>query len=93
MRSSNTSTTKNLDHNAMYGHTFITDGGLAYNMDAIHYTKIADKLMQFRGKLPKDTHLITKVGQSSVEVMRYKIDDMLNAIEWMAKLDDQGLIR
>lgn len=62
-------------------------------MDAVQYEKIADKLMQFRGKLPKDSHVTTEIGQRVIDTMNHKINSMLNAIDWMARLDDAGLIR
>ena len=62
-------------------------------MDPVNYEKIADKLMQFRGKLPKDTHLTTEIGQRAIDTMMSDINTILNTIDWLAKLDDAGLIR
>jgi hypothetical protein len=62
-------------------------------MDAVQYEKIADKLMQFRGQLPKDSHVRTELGQRAVDHMKNQIEELLNAIDWMARLDDEGLIR
>jgi hypothetical protein len=62
-------------------------------MDPVQYERIADKLMQFRGKLPKDTHVRTEIGQRAIDHMNQKIEEFLNAIDWMARLDDAGLIR
>jgi hypothetical protein len=62
-------------------------------MDPVQYERIADKLMQFRGKLPKDTHVTTEIGQRAIDHMNQKIEEFLNAIDWMARLDDAGLIR
>ena len=77
----------------MYGHTFITDGHLDYIMDPIHYEKIADKLMQFRGKMAKDYHLQTKFGKQNTDHVKQKIEEILECIDWYANLDDAGLIR
>ena len=62
-------------------------------MDAVQYEKIADKLMQFRGQLPKDSHLHTELGERCVDHIKNHIEELLNAIDWMARLDDAGLIR
>jgi len=62
-------------------------------MDPVNYEKIADKLMQFRGKLPKDTHLTTEIGQRAIDAMKHQINSILNAIDWLARLDNEGLIR
>ena len=62
-------------------------------MDAKHYEKIADQLMQFRGKMPKDNHLATEFGEKTIDHMKQKIEEFLHALDWMARLDDAGLIR
>ena len=62
-------------------------------MDPIQYEKIADKLMQFRGKLPKDSHLQTKLGKYATDNIKERIDQLLDAIDAYAGRDGQGLIR
>jgi hypothetical protein len=62
-------------------------------MDAIHYEKIADKLMQFRGKLPKDAHLSTEFGEQTTARIQQKIQELLECIDWYADFDNLGLIR
>ena len=62
-------------------------------MDAIHYEKIADKLMQFRGKLPDDAVLQDRTAFCAVYEMKKQIDNLLWQIDHHAKLDDKGLIR
>ena len=62
-------------------------------MDATHYEKIADKLMQFRGKMAKDYHLQTKFGQQATDNIKEKLQILLECIDWYARLDDAGLIR
>ena len=63
------------------------------NMDPIHYEKIADKLMQFRGKLPKDYHLSDDHAKSITENMKDLIEHMLNELDQYARLDELGMIR
>ena len=63
------------------------------NMDPIHYEKIADKLMQFRGKLPKDDHLSDQFAKKQVEDMRSDIDAFLFYLDRFAQMDAQGVIR
>lgn len=63
------------------------------NMDPIHYEKIADKLMQFRGKLPKEYHLSTIYAQKRTKEMKELIDNLLNELEQYARADDMGWIR
>jgi hypothetical protein len=62
-------------------------------MDPIHYEKIADKLMQFRGKLPKDTHLTDAFAKKQVEDMKSDIEAFLFYLDRFAKMDEMGLIR
>ena len=62
-------------------------------MDPTHYEKIADKLMQFRGKLPKDYHLSDDFAKSRIDDMKDLIEHMLNELEQLARVDDLGLIR
>lgn len=63
------------------------------NMDPIHYEKIADKLMQFRGKLPKEYHLSTDYAHKRTEEMKELIDHLLNELTQYARADDMGWIR
>jgi len=66
---------------------------MACNMDPIHHEKIVDKLMQYRGKIPKTGHMSDKKAQWTVELFRSKIDNLILDIEEIAELMDQGLIR
>ena len=61
-------------------------------MDPAHYEKIADRLMQFRGKIPKAYHLSDQYAQSIVENMQELIDHMLNEIDQLARIDDLGML-
>jgi hypothetical protein len=62
-------------------------------MDPIHYEKIADKLMQFRGKLAKDSHLADKFARRRTENMRNDIDAFLFYLDEYAQMDANGVIR
>ena len=62
-------------------------------MDAHHYDKIADKLMQFRSKLPHYPHLDNETARNYVREMKEQIDQMLFDIDQLANWDDKGWIR
>ena len=62
-------------------------------MDPVQYEKIADKLMQFRGKLPKDYHLSDDHAKSITDNMKDLIEHMLNELDQYARLDELGMIR
>ena len=93
MRSSTPSTIENGFDSAMYGHTLITNGRLAYIMDPIHYDKIADKLMQFRGKLPISYTLSDIQAEFTVDQLKLYIDGLLANIDAFAELYAKGWIK
>ncbi len=62
-------------------------------MDAIHYDKIADKLIQFNSKLPQEVDLEFKDAIYKVKEMKNMIEQMLLAIDSMADEDSKGWIR
>ena len=62
-------------------------------MDPTHYEKIADKLMQFRGKLPKHGTLSDKKAEFTVDQLKIYIDGLLANIDAYAELDEAGWIR
>ena len=62
-------------------------------MDATHHEKIVDKLMQYRGKIPKDGHLSDPKAKLMMRMMRHQIDDMIELIELLARQFEMGLIR
>lgn len=62
-------------------------------MDPIQYEKIADKLMQFRGKIPKNETLADHMARMTCDDMKIKIDSLLMYIDEFAKLDEAGWIR
>ena len=63
------------------------------NMDPIHYEKIADKLMQFRGKLPKDSHLQLRLARDVVDDVKNSLDVLLDMIDKLSADDEKGYIR
>ena len=62
-------------------------------MDPVQYEKIADKLMQFRGKIPKNETLRDHQARMLCDEIKIKIDSMLMLIDEFAKLDEAGWIR
>jgi len=62
-------------------------------MDNIHYDKIADKLIQFRMKIPMQAELMTRIGKNAAWELRSKIDDLLWQIDNYAECDNKGLIK
>lgn len=62
-------------------------------MDAIHYDKIADKLIQFHSKLPQEVDLEFKDAINEVQNMKVMISNMLREIDAMARKDESGWIR
>jgi len=62
-------------------------------MDAEHHSKIVDKLMQYRGKIPKDGQIGDKYSKEACYQMRMNIDHLIILIETFALESDQGLIR
>jgi len=66
---------------------------LGSNMDPTHHEKIVDKLMQYRGKIPKDGTLSSKESKQRAEQMRGWIDALIIDIDWFAECFEKGLIR
>jgi hypothetical protein len=62
-------------------------------MDPTHHEKIVDKLMQYRGKIPKNGHLGDIKAKWSCDQMRIYIDDLIANIDAFAKCFEQELIR
>ena len=63
------------------------------NMDPVQYEKIADKLMQFRGKIPKNETLIDHEARMMCDKVKNQLDLLLMMIDEMARLNDAGWIR
>jgi hypothetical protein len=61
-------------------------------MDPQHHATIVDKLMQYRGKIPKDGHIGTKYGKAECYQMRMNIDHLIIMIENFAVEWNQELI-
>ena len=62
-------------------------------MDAIHYDKIADKLIQFRSKIPHYNQLSGSLAKSWTKQLERQIDALLKTVDMVAEMDDRGLIR
>tara|TARA_Y100000004_G_C8929186_1_gene419121 strand:- start:1435 stop:1623 length:189 start_codon:yes stop_codon:yes gene_type:complete len=62
-------------------------------MDAYHYDKIADKLIQFHSKLPNSDDLEFKLASMEVTEMKILIEQLLKRIDNMARKDENGWIR
>lgn len=62
-------------------------------MDPTHHEKIVDKLMQYRGKIPKDGTLVDIKSKIMMSMMRDQVDDMIELIDLLAKQFEMGLIR
>ena len=62
-------------------------------MDAQHHATIVDKLMQYRGKIPKGGTLGTPEATYYSEQLRIHIDFLINEIDWYADCFQKGLIR
>jgi len=62
-------------------------------MDAIHYDKIADKLIQFHSKLPEIIDLESIKAKNQVQSMKATVALLLNRIDELAQADERGWIR
>jgi hypothetical protein len=63
------------------------------NMDPTHHEKIVDKLMQYRGKIPKVGHLTDKVAQDQAYMLRMNLDYLIQRINEYAEADARGWIQ
>ena len=61
-------------------------------MDAQHHATIADKLMQYRGKLPKHTNPSNRIAVGLTYDLKKHIEDLLWYIEKYADAESKGLI-
>ena len=62
-------------------------------MDAIHYDKIADKLIQFRSKIPHEVDLSLRDAKMAAWELKVSIDNLLWQIDNYSKRDEKGWIR
>ena len=61
-------------------------------MDPIHHSKIADKLMQYRGKLPKHVNPSNRIAVGLTYELKKHIEELLWYIDKYAEAEDMGLI-
>ena len=61
-------------------------------MNPTDYDKIADKLMQFRNRLPRD-ELTSRRARTITGELRQMIMELLEAIDIYAAYDEDGWIR
>ena len=62
-------------------------------MDAQDFDKLADKLVQFRGKIPQNAHLHQYHSRIAAKRLRVRIDNLLDALDHYAKKDNLGWIK
>ena len=62
-------------------------------MDAQHHATIVDKLMQYRGKIPKNGYLGNKNAQVQAYMLRMNVEHLIKMIDAFAVEDEKGLIR
>ncbi len=62
-------------------------------MDAKDYDKIVDKLLQFRGKIPKSGHECDPREKIACKMMRDQTDDFILLLEEFAKIDEKGWLK
>jgi len=62
-------------------------------MDPTHHEKIADKLMQYRGKIPKYGEVHGTLARIHTDKLRKMIDDLMIQVDIVAVMDEKGLIR
>ena len=61
-------------------------------MDASHHEKIVDKLMQYRGKIPKSVNPSNRIAVCLTHDLKKTIDELLWYIDKYADAQDKGLI-
>ena len=61
-------------------------------MDPIHHEKIVDKLMQYRGKIPKTVNPLNRNAVCATLELKKAIDDLLWYIESYAQAQDKGWV-
>lgn len=62
-------------------------------MDAIHYDKIADKLVNFHSKLANVENLEDERAKEMIRKMKITIMTILHDIDVLSDWDDKGWIR
>tara|TARA_Y100001963_G_C6753978_1_gene435702 strand:+ start:549 stop:734 length:186 start_codon:yes stop_codon:yes gene_type:complete len=61
-------------------------------MDPEHHSRIADKLMQYRGKLPKHVNPSNRIAVGLTYELKKHIEELLWYIDKYAEAEDMGLI-
>lgn len=61
-------------------------------MDAQHHATIADKLMQYRGKIPKHINPSNRIARTAADELKKAIDDLMWQINCYAEEQRKGLI-
>jgi hypothetical protein len=62
-------------------------------MDAEHHSKIVDKLMQYRGKIPKNGQCSTEAAKISCYQMRMNVEHLIKLIDAFAIAWEKELIK
>jgi len=62
-------------------------------MDPTHHEKIVDKLMQYRGKIPKYGQVRGTLARLHTDKLRKMIDDLILQVDMVAVMDEKGLIK
>ena len=66
---------------------------LGHIMDAQDFDKLADQLLQFRGKIPNEDHLMWYHSRIAAKKLRVRIDNLLDALDHYSKKDNLGWIK
>jgi hypothetical protein len=61
-------------------------------MDPNHHAKIVDKLMQYRGKIPKNGQCATESGKIACYQMRMNVEHLIKLIDAFAVAWEKELI-
>ena len=62
-------------------------------MDATEYSKIADRIMQWKGRLPKELHQNDNLCKQYIAQIQTKLSETLVLLDTLAKMDDMGWVK
>jgi hypothetical protein len=62
-------------------------------MDAKEYAKIADKIMQIKGRLPQSWHQTDALVEKQVDLIHERLSEALVFLDTLAKMDDMGWVK
>jgi len=62
-------------------------------MDAQEYAKIADKIMQFKGRLPQSWPQTDLLVQTYTDELQKRLSEALVYLDTLAKMDDMGWVK